>query len=75
MNETEIVKMKRKKVVWMPNNIAGWEVDLERKKFHLDDYGTFRVSAVARRSVELLLTPGDSNAPANLPWENCSTSC
>jgi hypothetical protein len=31
----------------MPNNIAGREVDLERKKFHLDDYGVFQVNAVA----------------------------
>jgi hypothetical protein len=40
-------KMKKQKDVWMPNNIAGRQVDFERKKFHLEDYGIFQVSAVA----------------------------
>jgi hypothetical protein len=40
-------KMTKQKDVRMPNNIAGRQVDLERKKFHLDDYGVFQVNAVA----------------------------
>jgi hypothetical protein len=48
-------KMKKQKDIRMPNNIAGRQVDSERKEFHLDDYGVFQVNAVAGR--ELGRTP------------------
>ena len=48
---------------------ADREVDLEREKFHLDDYGIFQASedGGTKGYVRLFLTAGDLNALLNLP--------